>query len=521
MIINILIIFVIIFVLVTFILLITKKTYTSPFVDKSGNIIKNSVAEQLYLTLGGIKQWVLLRGRNVNNPILIFLHGGPGVSLQTLFRYFHHDLENHFIVVGWDQRGAGKSYDKSIPKESFKVENFVEDLHELIQYLKKRFKQDKVYILGESWGSLLGTTYAQKYPEDIIAYIGTGQISNTQESEKLGYEFMLAEAKKQNNQKALKQLSKITQPPFSKLEDIKILRKWLMKFGGCLYKQKSYFPWFLKMLKVNEYSWTDLIKFFFGHSMSLKSLHEELFNTNFFISVPELKVPVYFLLGKYDQQVSSKLAKKYFEFLKTPKKELLWFEKSGHNPMFEEPEYFQNAILTIRYNIKFKPLENEDMPIFYKWVKTPHVAKWWQAGTYEDFVENYNPKSKNQNYVFPFIIYINEKTIGYIQYYLADKVDDGWWMKYQGQPAGTVGMDIIIGDSNYIGKGFGTMLVKIFIEKIFKETNASKIIIDPDKENFAAIHCYEKAGFKKVREIDTPAFFDAPPGKSVLMELKK
>lgn len=172
-------------------------------------------------------------------------------------------------------------------------------------------------------------------------------------------------------------------------------------------------------------------------------------------------------------------------------------------------------------DIDFKPLEEKDMPLFFTWVKKPHIARWWKSGTYENFAEKYHPKKVAENYVFSFIIYVKDKPIGYIQYCLADKADDGWWMKQHEQPAGTVGMDIIIGEIEYVGKGFGTMLVRKFVEKIFKETNAPKIIIDPDPTNMVAIRCYERVGFKRVREIASPSFFDAPPGKLLLMELKR
>jgi len=145
-----------------------------------------------------------------------------------------------------------------------------------------------------------------------------------------------------------------------------------------------------------------------------------------------------------------------------------------------------------RHNITFKPLKEKDMSRFFAWVKKPHIAKWWKSDTYEKFIEKYRPKTAVQNHVFPFIMYINEKPIGYIQYYLADKVDNGFWTKTHGQTAGTVGIDIIIGETDYIGKGFGPLFMKKFIEKINKETKTSKIIVDPDVTNIAAIRCYEK-----------------------------
>jgi pimeloyl-ACP methyl ester carboxylesterase/RimJ/RimL family protein N-acetyltransferase len=515
----------IILALIAIILLVlfaTKNTSTRQFLDQEGNIIKDSVAEELYLPLGGIDQWILLRGQSIKNLIFIFLHGGPGISLHGLFRHFYTDLEKHFIIVGWDQRGAGKSYSTSIPPESLKLDTFVNDLHELIQWLKKRFNQDKVYILGESWGSLLGITYAHRYPEDVLAYIGTGQISNMQEAQQRSYEFTLMQAQKQNNQKALSQLHSMKQPPCDALKDRLVLSTWLMKLGGILYQRTSYpLSWFIGMLRTDEYAWPDLLKIGPGVKLSLTNLWPEIFQANLFIQIPELKVPVYFLLGRHDYNTSSLLAEKYFNALKAPKKELVWFEHSGHNPVFEEPELFRDALLSIRYTITFKPLEEKDLPLFFAWVKKPHIAQWWKSDTYEKFVEKYQPQIITANYCLPFIMYINEKPIGYIQYCLADKADDGWWCKQHGQPAGTIGMDIIIGETDYVGKGFGPMLIKKFAEKIFTETNAPKIIIDPDTTNQAAIRCYEKVGFKRVNEIDAPSFFDTPDGKLLLMEFKR
>ncbi len=171
-----------------------------------------------------------------------------------------------------------------------------------------------------------------------------------------------------------------------------------------------------------------------------------------------------------------------------------------------------------QYTLTFKLLGEKNMPLFFTWVKKPHIAKWWKSGTYESFCGKYRPEEAYKNYVFPFIMCVNEKPIGYVQYYLANKADNGWWMKQYGQPAGTVGTDIIIGETEYVGRGFGAIFIRKFIEKIFRETKATKIIIDPDLTNMAAIRCYEKVGFRRVREIDSPSFFDVPPGKLLLME---
>lgn len=163
---------------------------------------------------------------------------------------------------------------------------------------------------------------------------------------------------------------------------------------------------------------------------------------------------------------------------------------------------------------KFKPLKKKDLHLLFKWFSYPHVAKWWkEPEDWERFEEKYTPKNRISNYVFPFLIFINGTPIGYIQYYLVDKADNGWWVKKGGQPEGAVGMDLLIGEVAYLGKGHGTLIVKDFVKKILKEKEPIKIIIDPDPQNIAAIKCYEKAGFKKIKEITTIH------GHALLMEL--
>ena len=328
------------------VLLIKKKTFTSPFIQEQA-LENNSIAEEIYLPLGGDDQWVLLRGKNIDNPILVFLHGGPGISAHGLFRHYNSELENHYLVVGWDQRGAGKSYSKKIDPKSLKIEQYISDLHELIQYLKNRFGKEKIYLMGESWGSILGTLYASKYPQDLIAYIGIGQVANIQKSEVLGYQFTLKEAKKRKHNKALKELQNIIIPGQTP-KDIKIQRKWLIKFNGFLQKYTSLYHYIPKILSADEYAWPDLIWVLLGNKQSLESLWPQIFEINFFEQVPSLDIPVFFFLGKYDNCVSSTLAAEYFQQLKAPYKKLIWFENSGHHPHFEESESFNNFILSLK-----------------------------------------------------------------------------------------------------------------------------------------------------------------------------
>ena len=304
------------------------------------------------IKLGGIDQWISVRGKNTDNPILLYLHGGPGTPVMPLFRHFQASFEDHFIVVQWEQRGAGKSYSRKIPKETMTIEQFISDLHELIEILRKRFNKKKIYLMGHSWGSVFGTFTVQRYPELFYAYIGVGQANNTIETEKIMYQFVLDKALELNNRKAVRQLKKIG-PPFEGLQSpyenfykggymAKMnIYQWMTKFGGLIYAVNDitgysqfikYLFKYLPLLKP-EYSLFDLIRILLGSLFSVKAMTKELLTVNLFEQVPKLDVPVYILMGRYDYNWSAELTKKYYDMLNAPKKEFIWFEKSGSDPL--------------------------------------------------------------------------------------------------------------------------------------------------------------------------------------------
>lgn len=325
-------------------------TSTPSFKDVKGHLLKDSIAETAFVELGGIKQWILMRGRSIHQPILIFLHGGPGISLQGIFRYYNHALEDHFLVVGWDQRGTGKSYQRKIDPKSMSISQFVSDLHELVCYLKNRFGHQQVYIMGESWGSLLGILYAKKYPENLYAYIGIGQVTHVRKSELLSYEYTLKEANQRHNQKALKELTSIKNPGHH-IKDVKLQRKWLIKFGGVQVNKSSLFPLFLKAFGEKEYALLDLLWFIQGSKMSTQLLWPQIMEINLFEQVPELHTPVYFLMGRHDYCVSTQLVKEYFDALKAPEKKWICFDNAGHHPFIECPESFNATVISVKKDI--------------------------------------------------------------------------------------------------------------------------------------------------------------------------
>ena len=323
--------------------------------------IPDSIISLERIILGDINQWISIRGKNIANPILLYLHGGPGTPVMPLFRHFQAPLEEHFIVVQWEQRGAGKSFSWKIPKESITIEHFISDLYELIWILLKRFNKEKIYLMGHSWGSVLGTYMVQRYPELFYAYIGVGQASDTIETEKIMYQFALDKSKETNNKKAIKKLEKIglpfdgLQPPYNNFYKGGYQAKMgvysiVAKYGGIIYNArdtKSILRLFLKYFPLTkpEYSLFDLLKIIQGNIFSTKIMMKELLTVNLFKQVPELKVPVYILMGRHDYNWSAELAKKYFDALTAPKKEFIWFEKSAHAPNGEEPGKFNKILI--------------------------------------------------------------------------------------------------------------------------------------------------------------------------------
>jgi pimeloyl-ACP methyl ester carboxylesterase len=318
---------------------------TTQIKDTEGNLKPNSITSLEKVNLGGLDQWIIIRGHDKNNPILLFLHGGPGSVEGPLAYKFESELEKHFIFVNWDQRGAGKSYSKRISKESMKLDQFISDTIELINLLRSRFNQKKVYLVGHSWGSILGILCVQRYPELFYAYIGIGQVINIRENEKLSYDFVNKQAKILGNEKALKQLEKIQPYTGENIKNLKIQRKWLAKFGGFMHGEKSMWPLIKIGLFSPEYSIKDIFKFYKGINFSMENIWSKLFEINFFNQVSEIKVPVYFCVGRYDYNTPFELVERFYEQLKAPKKKLIWFEKSAHNPNFEEHQKFNDLLI--------------------------------------------------------------------------------------------------------------------------------------------------------------------------------
>jgi pimeloyl-ACP methyl ester carboxylesterase len=297
------------------------------------------------IRLGGVEQSILIQTEDVTKPVLLFVHGGPcmpvpgvvsrgqdyAVSIAT------KELVKHFIVVFWDQRGAGKSYQKTTPLESFRVEQYISDCHDLIDTLRSRFNQNKVYLAAHSWGTIIGLSIASRYPEKLHAYIGISQIINWTENDLLCYKWLKKQAETANDEGTLSKLTELGRPPYLKLKQWTDFRRPLIKYNSMIYKSEAVkHPGMLGAFKLffnsSEYSLKDIFHTFYS-SYNLtytQELIEDFAKVNF-KTVKRIDAPLAFLHGSKDVHVDGKPVEQYYDELDAPLgKEMVWYEKSGH-----------------------------------------------------------------------------------------------------------------------------------------------------------------------------------------------
>ena len=328
----------------------SRRASTAPIKDAWGKTIPGSIAYLERFMLGGVEQGMLIRGINVDNPVLLYLHGGPGTSELGMVRQHNIPaLEKHFTVVVWDQRGAGMSYAARSPESGMTVEQFIADVHELTLLLCQRFGKTKIYLVGHSWGSALGLLTVQRYPDLYYAYVGVGQVVNMREGERLSYAWASEQAEQAGDTRSIKKLKAIGPPPY--LDDFRsklmTQRGILGRYGGEVHGNRNGGTFILlrALLLASEYSWADRINVFRGIFANMRLMWPKILDIDLMKQAPELEVPVYFLEGRHDYEAPATLAESYFQMLRAPRKELIWFEQSAHFVNTEEAELFNRFFI--------------------------------------------------------------------------------------------------------------------------------------------------------------------------------
>ncbi len=319
---------------------------TPPITDAQGAPIPGSIATLEKVTLGDSEQWITIRGKDATKPVLLFLAGGPGGSQLTTARHALSGLEDHFVMVNWEQPGAGKSF-AAMDRATLTPERYISDGHALILYLRQRFGQEKVYILGESWGSALGLMLTQRYPTLIHAFVGTAQMVAFLETDLICYDFAIDWAQERGDTARVQQLQKQGPPPY---------------YGaGVAWKQVNYLKDTYAYMNQNpaiiggfntprdlaspEYGLIDKVNWARGPLDTLGIVYQQLWDIDFRKQAPRLDVPVYFLTGRHDVNAPPALIEEYYTLLDAPHKELIWFEHSGHTPWTSESAKFVEVMV--------------------------------------------------------------------------------------------------------------------------------------------------------------------------------
>ena len=294
---------------------------------------------------------MIIRGTDTTKPVLLYLHGGPGDPEFPFVHQFNPGIEDLFVVCYWDQRGAGLSYSKDIPPETMTLSQFVDDAGKVSEYLIHKFKRKRIYLLGHSWGTMLGSFTVNKYPEYYYAFISVGQVGDQERSEKISYDFVLARARELKDRKAIRTLEKIGTPPYSDpreaIDKMLIERKYVIRYGGAIKKGNFYQEAIEPIFFCREYTLRDKINYLKGMRFTKDFLWNVIMKTNLFKAIPSQQIPVYVLQGTSDYQTSYIIAKEYFDSLQAPVKKFCSFENSAHSPIFEEPEKFDMILKAI------------------------------------------------------------------------------------------------------------------------------------------------------------------------------
>lgn len=304
----------------------------------------HGIEQSLLVPIDGARQWISIRGNDLRNPILLVLHGGPGSPEMPAAWTFQSPWEDYFTVVEWDQRGTGKTYEANSPARmaaGMTAQGMENDAAGLVSYLRQRFHKKKIFLMGHSWGTVLGVMLARDHPDWLYAYIGVGQVVNARDGERLGYEFALREAQAHHNRAAIDQLRAIAPYPGKRLtlQRLAVRSKWEMYYGGLAYGRRD-FAWDANTWELSpDYTEHDLDAISDGSLFSLKYLLGPLLQTNF-DEVTHFGCPVLEFVGAHDYTTPSSLIIGWFKRLDAPSKRLVVFADSGHMMPEEQPGRF-------------------------------------------------------------------------------------------------------------------------------------------------------------------------------------
>lgn len=328
--------------------LIARPASTPPILAADGTPVPGSIAELTTVEVGGHSQAILLRGRDVDAPVLLFLEGGPGGTALGAMHHSGGGLEEHFVVATWDQRGTGKSITAREPVATLTPEQAVSDAIAVAEHLRARFDEERIYVLGSSWGSTLGVLAVQARPDLFHAYIGSGQMVDQQETDRRMYAESLAYAERVGDEGFAQQLREIGPPPYTDMLAYPIALssnpEWDDYTRGPDYDLQASYP---TSLFTSEYTFTESMRAMGAMADTFAAVYPRLQDVDFRRDVPRLEVPVYFVQGVHEAPGRADLAEEWFTGLRAPSKQLIRFDSSGHTPHLDEPGRFADLMAEV------------------------------------------------------------------------------------------------------------------------------------------------------------------------------
>jgi proline iminopeptidase len=326
---------------------------TPPISDASGKPLAGSIASLEAVRLGGQEQWITLRGRSVDSPVLLYLAGGPGQSDLPFVRILFHNLEQDFVVVDWDQRGTGKSYPALDPASTHTLDQAIADTIELTEYLRARFDEPKIYLVGESWGSTLGVLAAQRRPDLYYAVIGSGQMVSQRETDRRLYTDVLALTERTGDTELRETMQRYGEPPYSDpfayavvmQQYDKLYKPYtppdsLVELGATAARETG--PW---GVLGREYNLIEKVSVMRGLTDTFALMYPQLQGIDFRRDVPSLQVPYVMLDGAAELTARRDLALEWYAQLEAPRKHLFTFENSAHSVAQEQFVAFRQILL--------------------------------------------------------------------------------------------------------------------------------------------------------------------------------
>lgn len=322
-----------------------------PRTFKEEDTMKESVFEKTYIDIDGAKIGIIITAKDSSNPVLLFCGGGPGIP-QYLLEYMHPtELWKDFTVCYFDYRGTGLSYSKDIDTSDMTTERFTADVVAVTDYLRDRFNQEKIYIIGHSFGTYIALNTVYLHPERYKAYFAVSQICNQKQSELTAYEYMKSEYEKRGNKKAVKKFEKYpintSQKAFKEYTTSSLRDKSMhdLGVGTCRNMRSVISGIFFPSLKCKAYTPSERINIWRGKIQANKyAVTEDTFNFNAFNDIPEIKIPIYFFGGQYDYTCCYLIQKEYYDIIKAPDKQFFTFEDSAHSSIYEQPDKAKRII---------------------------------------------------------------------------------------------------------------------------------------------------------------------------------